>query len=269
MMRTLGIVALVVGLAAPAAAQQLQLTFQDGRVTMDASNVPVRTILSEWARIGGTTVVNGDKISGAPVTLHLEGVPENQALEVILRSVAGYMAAPRRAASTGASNYDRILVMPTSSAPAATTARSAPRGPNAAPRIGRQGFQPPTPQPVDEAVDTADVGVNEPPQPFQFPEQNPFQAVGQPTPFGTPVMPPQSGQTPVFQFTPAQQQDGGFGSPSGVSVNPAPPQQMPVLQFPGAQDGAGGGFGTMGSPMPGVVVQPPQQPGQRPPGGAQ
>lgn len=262
-MRTIGLVAVVLALATPAPAQQVQLGFEDGRVTLDASGVPVRTILAEWARLGGTKVVNGDKVTGAPVTLRLENVPEAQALEIILRNVAGYMAAPRRPDSTGASAYDRILVLPTSSAPAATSAsRTAPANGNAAGMRGR-GFPPPMPTPTDDMPqDTSDTGVNEPPQPFAFPEQNPFQAIGQPGPFGTPVAP--TGQPGVFQFTPGQ---NGFGG-SGVTVNPSPQQPMPVLQFPGAPGGAPGGFGVVGAPMPGVIMQPqPAQPGQRPPGG--
>jgi hypothetical protein len=80
-------------LAAPAAAQQLTLTFNNGLVTVDAASVPVRTILNEWAKRGGTKVVGVERISGAPLTVKLIDVTEAQALEVILRNVAGYMAA--------------------------------------------------------------------------------------------------------------------------------------------------------------------------------
>ena len=121
MRRILLTVALSVLIAVPAAAQQpLKLSFENGRVSVDATSVPVRTILNEWAKVGGTKVVGTERISGAPLTLKLVNVTEAQALEVILRSVAGYMAAPRNiAASTGPSIYDRILIMaPYSSRPA-------------------------------------------------------------------------------------------------------------------------------------------------------
>ena len=81
--------------------------------------MPVRQILAEWARVGGTKVVGADKITGAPLTLHIVNMPERQALDIILRNVAGFMAAPRLAsAAPGVSAYDRILIMATSSAPA-------------------------------------------------------------------------------------------------------------------------------------------------------
>ena len=276
-MRTICVGVVVLALSASASAQQLTLQFQDGRVTVDAAGVPVRTILSEWARLGGTRVVGADRVSGAPLTIRLENVPEAQALEIILRNVAGYMAAPRRADSSGASTYDRILVLPTSSAPAAASAANASRagGANAAPMAGtqrgaRNGF---IPQPaIDEpqsGAEEPDADVNQPPFSFPPPGQNPFQAVGQPTPFGTPVSP--GGEQPAVQFAP-------FGTPGGqaqaVTVNPTPQPPTPFLQFPGmpapgaAPAPPAGGFGIIGAPTPGVVT-PPTAPGQpvRPPGG--
>ena len=52
------------------------------------------------------------RVAGAPVTLELTDVPERQALDIVLRSVAGYMLAPRRAGSPGASTFDRIMILP-------------------------------------------------------------------------------------------------------------------------------------------------------------
>jgi hypothetical protein len=264
-MRTLVAAMFVTACAASASAQNLALEFSDGKVSIDATAVPVRTILAEWARLGGTRVVGAEKVTGAPLTIKLEKMPEAQALAIVLRNVAGYMAALRPASATGASAYDRILVMATSTTPppAAAAAGRGAAGTNAGQR-GRAPFAPPQqPADVENAVaadDPADTGVNEPA--FQFPQQNPFQnAVGQPGPFGTPM--PPGAQPPVFQFGGAQQ--------GGVTVNPSPQQPMPALQFPGMpQPGAAvnpGGFG-IGSQMPGVIVQP-AQPGQpqRPPGG--
>ena len=105
--------------AVPAAAQQPSVTlrFQEGLVTLRANNAPVRTILAEWARLGGATILNGDRVAGPTVTLELTDVPERQALDIVLRGVAGYMLAPRRDVSAAASTFDRILILPTSVAP--------------------------------------------------------------------------------------------------------------------------------------------------------
>ncbi|MEO8677555.1 MAG: hypothetical protein ABI665_00825, partial [Vicinamibacterales bacterium] len=90
-------IALALAVAGSAEAQQLKIAFNEGHVSIDATSVPVRTILSEWSKLGGTKVVGAERVSGAPLTLKLVDVPESQALEIILRNVAGYMAAPRLA----------------------------------------------------------------------------------------------------------------------------------------------------------------------------
>lgn len=223
--------------AAPAAAQQLTLEFNQGLVTVDATSVPVRTILNEWAKRGGTKVVGSERVSGAPLTVKLVDVPEAKALEVILRSVAGYMAAPR-SAGQGASMYDRILVMATSSTPP-PAARPAPANPNA--MAGTQRFVPP------QRVADEDEKVEEDPNPpnppvFTFPgaPQN-----GQPGQF----VPPQNNQQ--MQPTAVNPQNG-----QTITINPAVPPGYPTAQP----------FGnTPGSITP---VAPPSQPGvvTRPPG---
>ena len=57
---------------AVASAQTLSLEFHDGRVRLTAENVPVSRILAEWTRVGGTRIVNGERVPGAPVTLQLD-----------------------------------------------------------------------------------------------------------------------------------------------------------------------------------------------------
>ena len=77
----------------------VQLTIQDGRVSLVAKDATVRQILAEWARVGQTKIVNVERIPGGPVTLQLTDVPEQQALDMLLRSVSGYLAAPRAIAA--------------------------------------------------------------------------------------------------------------------------------------------------------------------------
>ena len=56
----------------------------NGRVSVDATSVPVRQILNEWAKLGGTKVVGVERITGAPLTMKLIDVTEARALETIL-----------------------------------------------------------------------------------------------------------------------------------------------------------------------------------------
>ena len=112
-------------MAGSAAFAEVQLTIQDGRVTLIAKDATVRQILTEWARVGQTKIVNVERIPGGPMTLELSNVPEQEALDVLLRSISGYMAAPRPAAAANLSRFDRIVVMPTSAPPRAPVSAAA------------------------------------------------------------------------------------------------------------------------------------------------
>ena len=115
---------------AVASAQALSLEFKEGRVKLTAENVPVSRILAEWARVGGTQIVNGERIPGAPVSLQLVDAPERQALDIVLRQAAGYMVLARDANSKGASSFAKIMVLPTTArAPAASALPQPPSPP--------------------------------------------------------------------------------------------------------------------------------------------
>ena len=141
----------LLGSAGIASAQALSLEFHDGRVKLTAENVPVARILAEWARLGGTQIVNGERIPGAPVTLQLDA-PERQALEIVLRSAAGYMVLGRDANSTGASSFAKIMVLPTTSRDPAAAALPQPPSPppqfrEPEPEVEEEEPQPPGPGP--------------------------------------------------------------------------------------------------------------------------
>lgn len=241
-------VAVLTLVPARAGAQHLQLQIQNGLVTLDAQNVSVRQILAEWARVGGARIINGEKVMGAPVTLQLNGVPERNAIDSILRGVSGYMLASRQDASSGASRFDRILIMPTSAAPRSTAAVSNPVFP------GRQMQAQPAPEPVEtEAVEDDDrdeveqgdpeVADEEAEQPvvqaqpgvnprFQRPPNFPIpNPMGATQPFGPQAFP--GAPRPVDsddEAAPAQPTTNPFNVPAGASstpgvISPAPQQE--------------------------------------------
>lgn len=109
--------AILMGCAASSSAQSVSLKFDNGRVSLNAQEASIRTILAEWARVGGTRMVNHERIGGAPVTLELNDVPERQALDVLLRTTAGYVVTARDASSAGASRLGGVVILPTSNAP--------------------------------------------------------------------------------------------------------------------------------------------------------
>ena len=208
--------------AHPVAASQFEFTIQDGRVTLVVEDVPVREILAEWARIDQTKVVNGEKLTGAPVTLQLIDVPEEQALKTLLRSASGYVAAPRGTPLPGASRFDRILIL-------VSSRRQAPHVVSQSP--------PSLPQPAIQMR-----------QPAQDPQ---FQGGGlegsapnQPAPTRFQYASPNQLQ----QLQELLQQPGG--EPQGRAVSPTSPFDEPVSS-------ASPNFGTQGASSPGVGVSPP------------
>jgi hypothetical protein len=253
MRTTLLTAALSVILALPAAAQSpVKISFEgDGRVSVEASNATVRSILNEWSKNGGTKVLGAERVSGAPVTLKLVSVPESQALEAILRSVAGYMAAPARVA-TGPSMYDRIMIMATTSAPPPVN-RAQPANNNGA-MAGTQRFIPPRQRDEQPEVEEQEEPDENPPNPpvFTFPQPGPQNGVFQG--FNQPGMIQQNQQ----QFPNANQPN--------VVINPATPA------YPTTSPASSQPRVPVGVAQPGMMVPaPPQQPPQtraptRPPG---
>jgi hypothetical protein len=104
-----GLVCLCHGVAA---AGTVTLTIRDGRVTLVARDATIRQVLTEWAKVGQTRIVNLEKVPGGPVSIDLADVPESQALRIVLRSIGGFMAAPRAVPDATLSRFDRIVIMP-------------------------------------------------------------------------------------------------------------------------------------------------------------
>jgi hypothetical protein len=227
--------------ALPASAGGLQLSIRDGRVTLDAQDVTVRQILTEWARIGKTRIINVERITGGPVTLKLEGIPEKQALDIVLRTVPGYMAVPRETFVADASIYDRILVMPTTTAVAAARPQPAPGFPGMQPGANVTQLRPPPPvltpgalpenddpEPGDDPAIAAAVAAGLVPVPAPAPAQ---------TAISGPLVLPGSAQTPPAQ-TPAATgptPSNPWNTPASSSVptfTPPPPPPAPATTGP-------------------------------------
>ena len=209
----------MVALAGPAWAGpgDLKLTIGGGRVTLIAEGVPVRTILQEWARLGQSRIVNGEKVLGGPVTLRLVNVPEAQALDIVLRSASGYLAAPRPVQMANASQFDRIVILATS--------RPTNTGPASMPTASPQQMVPPqfpvNPAVAAPVVEDQDEPEEEPVQPNpqgQMPVTAPRPGfVGVP---GNPnAIQPQQGQPPQVPVTATR--------PGVIQPQQPPPQQPP------------------------------------------
>jgi hypothetical protein len=214
--------------AGPVSAQAVKLEFHDGRVNLTTQNASLRAILNEWSRLGGTQVVNAERLTGAPVTLQLTDVPEMQALDAILRGAAGYIAGERSAAEpTGTrSSFDRIMVVPTAGTAAVVASRTT-----------AIGTQPPF--------------LQQPPQPFLQPDPD-DDPVSDVPPNDDRAAPGRRTGAPIIRIGPNGQ---AVAQPPVTPDDDAPqPTQAPANPF-GIQ---------VGSPRPGMITPaPPAQP-QRP-----
>jgi hypothetical protein len=201
------------------------LSINGGRVTLKATDATLREILAEWAKVGHTQIVNADRLTGASLALELNDVPERVALNILLRSISGYVAAPRAIPIEDGSAFDRILIMPTTAPPRAAV----PPPPTFAssPAPFGQATQPQPVPVVPVMVDSQDA------QPTPNPPRGPAFAQ-----FPQPQVPrtPQEGAPPLME-QPTQQAP--------------PPQQQPFSQ---PQPGM-----SIGVSVPGMVVPAPQQ----------
>jgi len=151
-------------LAVPAARADIQLSIRDGRVVLVANNATIADIIVEWAKVGHVKIVNADKIPRDVVTLELRNVSERQALDILLRSTSGFIAALRAEDDPNASLFDRIVIMPPSVAPPPPAVNASappqyPRTPSPAADMPK-----PAPAPAQAADNTTDRPYDPPPQ---------------------------------------------------------------------------------------------------------
>jgi hypothetical protein len=233
---TFGVLA-VIGAASTASAD-VHLTIRGGRVTLIAKDATVRQILAEWERVGQTKVINADRIAGGPLNLELTDVPEQQALDVLLRSVSGVVLAPRAGTIDNLSAFERIIVMPPSIAPAplANTPPATGQAPfqqqrladedqDDRPNRGGPVFVFPQPQNANPQMPNLPMP-NAPPGGFGGQQQQPALVFPQPaTPGAPPLVTPNPG-------VPAGQPPVGVSVPGMVAPAPAPVPGQPGFPPP-------------------------------------
>ena len=236
-------------LTASTASAEVTITIDNGRVTVIAKDATVRQILAEWARVGQAKVVNAERLPGGPVNIELTNMPEGMMLDTLLRSAAGYVAAPRPTLVAGLSTFDRVIVMPTSSAPknaaAAPPPQTFPQPQFAQPAVADDDQDDDRPQPNVQMPNARGPVFN------TFPQQpqviNP--QTGQPVSVAPQVQPNQVPQQATPMATPAPSAPfGGVAVPGMVA--PAPQSQQPGVI----------------NPQPGVPNPLPGQPVKRPGG---
>jgi hypothetical protein len=224
-------------------ADTVQLTLRDGRLSLVANNATPAQIFEAWSRAGGVLVVNADRVPSVPITLTLENVPEEQALDTLLRPVSGYLARRRPDPAGVQSVFDRIVILATPQVARQTT-------PAPAPPQGRGGTTPVFPQPTPANGQQMPQGIPQGPgvtrltgadgQPLEDDQ------AGAPPPYNGGDAPPPQAPRPVPFPRPPQ----------------PPPQQQPQQPQPAQPPSSSSPSGV---PVPGMPVpQQPQSPGQAP-----
>jgi len=212
-----------------ASAAGVRLEMREGKVWLSADDAPVAQILSEWARIGHTEILNAERLRSTPVSLELNGVPEEQALEIVLRAASGYVAVNRSASDpvpTGTvSRFERIVIV---GAPSAADAAARSVVASAAPALPPSAPPAAAPPPIFDASGA----------------QRVIGPDGQPVPDDQDDAPP---SPPTGSI------------PPGFSPQPEPPPQITTPDLPRAVPTTPGGV-----PRPGQIVAPP--PPRRPGG---
>jgi hypothetical protein len=211
-----------------AAAAPVQLVLRDGVVWLVARDASLGQIFEEWARVGQTRVVNADRLTER-LSIELNGIPEGQALDTLLRSVGGFVAVQRSALAAPPtatqSRFAQIVIMP-----------------------GRE-----------KVVQTASVSASAPIAPTMFQQAPPTAVQVAPGvqrllgPDGQPVPDDQEdGPVAIVPRPPVPSLPPGFATPSQARPAVPPPAQT----------------GPIGSPVPGVVPGQPTNSAtpRRPPG---
>lgn len=213
----------------------VQIVIRDGRVSLAAKDATVRQILTEWARVGRTEIVNVERIAGGPITIELNNVPEQEALDLLLRSLSGYMVAPRAPIVPDASQFERVIVMPTVASP--RPAASAAASPAPAPFGQLSGIAQDTPDDDDRFRGPGGVAL----PPALAPIFNSLPQIP-----GSPRRPGNTNGGPG---------PGIFGTPQNDQVVAPPPAATTPAVQPGANP-----FGAVS--IPGMIAPAPTQPGQ-------
>lgn len=220
--------------ASRASAGDLKLTLDNGRATLIARDVPLRQILDEWARIGKTTIVNGDKLMGPPLTLQLVDRPEREVLDVLLRSASGYIVAQRDISLAGASQFDKVMILPVSRGPVGVASATPPPT-----QFGRPPTMMPQQMPTPVVDDDDPI---ESPQ-MQPGPNNPNGLNNPNNPQGLPNTPAMQGPTTGQPQLTAPRPGMMLPAPPPGQPNPyGPPGQVPpFVRPPGGPGGGPGG----------------------------
>ena len=93
-------------------ARKLEVSFNEGKVSVVADNVTLAEVLAEWSRKGGSTFVNAERLPATRIQwTEFKDQPEAVVLASLLREAPGYGAAMRPLGTGGASTVQTVFIL--------------------------------------------------------------------------------------------------------------------------------------------------------------
>src|SRR5262245_38877674 len=97
-------IVVLAGTFASGQSQAVNIAFDDGKVTLAATDALVTDVLAAWARIGGTEIAGVENVqAGARVTVDFKAASELTALDELLSTTGGYITGLRSEVRPGSS----------------------------------------------------------------------------------------------------------------------------------------------------------------------
>jgi hypothetical protein len=218
------------GLTAQTQGRKLDVSFNNGNVTILAENVTLREIMAEWGRKGGSRIVNAEKLGGTAIPyIEFKDQPEVVVLRSLLRDVPGYGAAPRIAPAANASSLEAVFILATRAVP-----------------VSGASAAPPAAQPIQQATPPPAQQFEPPPQPApRVIEGSPDSQLPPVRPVAGELPPTTPGGTPASNNPNLRPGPGGTVTSTipGVVIPGAPTPTAPPP--PGGRGRRGGGGGSL------------------------
>lgn len=97
-------IVMLAGAFASGQSQTVRIAFDDGKVTLAATNALVSDVLAAWAEAGGTEITGVENVpAAARITVDFTAVSELTALDEVLGSTGGYITGMRSEVPPGTS----------------------------------------------------------------------------------------------------------------------------------------------------------------------
>jgi hypothetical protein len=103
-------VMVLVSASASGQSQTVRIAFDDGKVTLAATDALVTDVLAAWAEVGGTEITGVENVKPARITVEFTAASELTVLDELLGATGGYITGLRREVPAGSSLLRSIQI---------------------------------------------------------------------------------------------------------------------------------------------------------------